>query len=93
MNSENNMFNIENVRKNIIREMNDDMVAAAEPVIQKALIDIEMRMRKKLGEMIISKLEEDVDIMTMGRQLTISVRHKHENVRPNLTTGKRKVGL
>ena len=63
------------------RAMNKEMVAAAAPLIAKALVDIEMVMRKKLGSMVVAYLDTCIEIDRMGQDLRIIVRHEHKEAK------------
>jgi len=57
--------------------LNIEMAKAAEPVIEKALDDIETEMRKKLGGMIVGFLDSYMEVERMGQSLRILVKHDH----------------
>lgn len=50
-------------------EMNKQMLAAAEPVIQKALKEVEQAMRQRLGAMVIGLIEESFSVDRYGQDL------------------------
>jgi len=54
--------------------MNAEMTKAAEPVIQKALKEIEAEMRAKLGAMLIATINNDYQIERFGSDLRIVVK-------------------
>jgi hypothetical protein len=59
----------------LLQTMNKEMVAAAEPVIDKALADIEKVMREKLGSMVIAYLDNYMEVERMGNTLRILIKH------------------
>jgi hypothetical protein len=71
------MFSI-NHESNMLRaiqvQINEQMKQAAEPVIQQALKDIEVEMRKKLGAMLISLIEQNFRVETRSNDLVITVK-------------------
>ena len=58
--------------------MNTEMVAAAKPIVDKALLDIEKAMRKKLGAIIVAYLDHSIDVDRFGSALRILIKHDHE---------------
>lgn len=60
------------------RKMNIEMMTAAEPVIKKALEDIEITMRRKLGAMIIATINSSFSVERYGNDLRILVKHQQD---------------
>ncbi len=60
------LINKEYFHKQLLAQLNAGMKEAAEPVIEKALDDIEKEMRKKLGAMVVSFLDGYLEIERMG---------------------------
>lgn len=60
---------------NLLREkLNADMPEAAEPIIQKALADIEQEMRRAIVPRLVSVLEGNLDMYRDRRDLVIRIR-------------------
>lgn len=55
-------------------KLNQDMLAAAEPIIQKALADIEHEMRRAIVPRLVSMIEANVDLYRDNRDLVIRIR-------------------
>lgn len=51
------------------------MIAAAEPVIQEAMKEIEARLREKLGSIVIGMLDTSINVCRDTRELRITVLH------------------
>lgn len=60
----------------IIGQLNEQMIEVAEPILQKALLDIELKMREKLGATIIQYIDSAMDIERMGTNLRITIRRE-----------------
>lgn len=54
-------------------EINAEMIKAAEPVIQAAMIEVEKNMRKRLAEYLLARLEHHVDFRTCTDRLVIEI--------------------
>lgn len=67
------LLNNDEVLKLLKEKMNREMIAAAQPIIEKALIDIEKAMRQKLGSLVISMLDESMDVDRKGTTLRILI--------------------
>ena len=63
-----------NMLKALQAQLNADMLAQAEPLIKKALEEIEKEMRARLAQRLIANIEQDMDIRTMGHTITITLR-------------------
>lgn len=51
------------------------IVAAAEPVIQEAMKEIESRMREKLGSIVVGMLDTSINVCRDEREIRITVLH------------------
>lgn len=60
--------------RSLQEEMNRQMLAAAEPVIQKAVQEVERAMRQRLGAMVIGLIEKSVEVDRFGPDLRILVK-------------------
>ena len=59
----------------ILREkINKEMIAAAEPFIQEALVRSEKAMRERLGSLIISYIDQSFSVERMGTDLRIIIK-------------------
>ena len=58
-------------------KLNEGMLEASEPVLEKALQDIEKTMRQKLGSMVVAFLDESFEIDNMEHTLRILIKHDH----------------
>lgn len=56
--------------------LNENMLAAAEPILQRALTEIEKRMRTQLATNIVQLIETDYSIVRQGNIVQISVGKK-----------------
>lgn len=68
-------INSENMLAALQKQMNAEMVAAAEPVIKKAVEDAEKEMRKRLGAMFVALLDQGFSVEGFGTELRIIVKH------------------
>lgn len=68
-------INSDNMLAALQKQMNAEMMAAAEPVIKKAVEDAEKEMRKQLGAMVIALIEQSFSIERHGNDLRILVTH------------------
>ena len=71
------LLNNESAALILKQQMNKEMVSAAEPLIAAALVDIEATMRKKLGSMVISYLDNYMQVDRYGTDLRIIIKHDH----------------
>jgi len=67
------MINIESFKKNLGVTLTKEMLEAAEPILQKALSDMEHAMRKDLARMVTGMIESSYDISQNGTLLLIRV--------------------
>ena len=56
------------------KKLNAEMLAAAEPLIKKAIEDIEAEMRRQLAQMLISVVEQSFAIERFGTDIRIIVK-------------------
>lgn len=64
--------------------LNEGMLKAAEPIIQKALKEVEMEMRAKMASMLISYLDNQVSMERFGRDLRILIKNNYDSTRATL---------
>lgn len=64
------------------RELKVSMLQAAEPILQKALKDIEQQMREKMASRLISFIENDFVVERMGHDIRIVVKQAHKEAKP-----------
>jgi len=60
--------------KSLQEKMNSEMMAAAEPVIKKAVEEAEKEMRRRLGAMVVGLIEQSFSIERFGSDLRIHVK-------------------
>ena len=58
------------------KAMNEEMMKAAEPILEKALKDIERTMRNRLGGLIVGYIEHHMEVDRHGEALRILVRQE-----------------
>lgn len=68
------LINHDELAKILGKELNKAMTEAAEPLIQKALKDIEQIMREKLAQRLISFIEHNLVMDRMGNDLRILIK-------------------
>ena len=66
-------FNTETMLRDIGQQLNAQMLEAAEPIIKKALVEIEANMRKQLAASLISMLDTSYEVQRAGYVLRITV--------------------
>ena len=71
-----NLINHETFQKMMADQLNDGMREAAEPVIAKALEEIERTMRKQLASMVVALVDRSIQIDRQGENLRIVVLHE-----------------
>lgn len=71
-------INEENMLAGLKEQMNAELMAAAEPVIRKAVEEAEKEMRRKLATMFVSLINQSFSIQRNATDLYIRV----ENIRP-----------
>jgi len=67
-------FNAEAVQDNLLRKLGDELKDVAEPILQKAMQDMERAMRKRLAECVVGLIQTDYNLSRDGRDLHIKVR-------------------
>ncbi|HEY1127948.1 MAG TPA: hypothetical protein VGF12_00970 [Roseateles sp.] len=67
------LLNAENTLGALKAQINVELTKAAEPVIQRALAEIEAEMRKKLAANLVALIDRSYSMTTYGDVLTISV--------------------
>lgn len=68
------IINQEYVEKMLFSAINKEMQEAAEPVLQKALAEIERQMRERMAAMLIAHIKSEFSVRIMGNELQITVR-------------------
>ena len=58
------------------KQMNQEMVDSAKPIIDEALQEIENVMRKRLASMVIAFLDNSFEVERMGNSIRILVKHE-----------------
>ena len=66
-------INADKFVENLAASMNAEMVAAAEPIIKRAVEEAEREMRRKIGQMCISLIEHSFAVERFGTDLRILV--------------------
>jgi hypothetical protein len=61
-------------RDSIIKQLNADLLAAAEPILQEALKKIEVEMRAKMAQRLIAYMDNNFHIERNGMDLRIVIR-------------------
>ena len=56
-------------------QLNDELIAVAEPFVQEAIKNYERALRRRLGEMVIGMIEQSYSAERMGPNLIITVRN------------------
>jgi hypothetical protein len=64
----------ENFLDSLRLSINESMFAAVEPEIQKALVEIERTMRKRVAEICISMVKGEIDIFRNQNMLCITIK-------------------
>jgi hypothetical protein len=67
-----------NFERVLLEGLNTHLRAAAEPVIQQALKDIEREMRERLAARLISLIETNVSFQRRGQEMVITLNHAAE---------------
>lgn len=66
----------ENLLQAIRAQLNTQMLAAAEPIVQEALKKAEMEMRRRLAASLIAFIDSQFSVQRNGRDLIITVRRE-----------------
>jgi len=69
-----NIINSDLFFKQIGEKLNDEMIKTSEPLVKKALEEIEKEMRKSLGAMLIKFIESEFSLERFGNDLVIKIR-------------------
>lgn len=69
-----NIINPENLLEKLRRDLNEEMLEAAEPFLQESLRKIEVEMRKKLAENLIGLVENNMNFHTNRNEINIIIR-------------------
>lgn len=73
------LINEEYVNTVLRQQMNEAMVKAAKPILDKALKEMELVMQKQLGSMVIGFLDTHMEVETMGHSIRILIKHDKGN--------------
>lgn len=68
------IINMDVALANLQAEINSQIAEAVEPIIQKAVQEAEVVIRKRVGEMVVGMIQSDYSIERMGNMLRIDVR-------------------
>lgn len=68
------LINTDVAMKVLSARINDELLSCAEPLVVEALASIEKRLRKELGSLLISVVEQSYSIERSGNDLRITVR-------------------
>lgn len=68
-----NVINKEALIESLKDQLNRAMIEAAEPIVRQSLEQIEREMRMTLAKYIIARVEESVEVKTMGSRITFEV--------------------
>lgn len=67
------LVNPENALKHLRASLNMEMQRAAEPIIRKALEDVEKAMRERMAALLIAHIERSFSVRRNGTDLEITV--------------------
>jgi len=73
-----NVFSEQGIMEMLLPKINSEIRKAAEPVVQKAMQDIEAALRKQLGAIIVGFIDGSIDVMSDGREIRILVKHVND---------------
>jgi len=65
--------------KQLFKTLNTAMLVAAEPIVQKALKEVEVEMRKQLASNLISFITNNYTIQTRSDNMVITVKQAERN--------------
>lgn len=68
------LINVEAFRETLHEDLNQSMMEAAEPILQKALKDIEVKMRERMAALIIARIQRDFNVSLRGEEISITVK-------------------
>lgn len=69
-------INQDNMLRDLMSSMNEEMQAAAEPVIRKAVEEAEKKMRRSLATMFVAIIDRSFSIERMGNDIRILVKYE-----------------
>ena len=72
-------INNKELEESLLKMINKNMTDMAEPLIKKAIKDIELEMRKSLAANLIALLSRDIVMDRMGQDIKIMVKHVYES--------------
>lgn len=72
-----NWINSENMLRELKERMNEELMAAADPIIKKAVEDAEKEMRKRLASMFVALIDQNFSIERHGYDLRILVQREN----------------
>jgi 2-keto-3-deoxy-6-phosphogluconate aldolase len=78
------ILNGESVEKVLREAINEEMIKAAEPVLKKALAEIEVTMRERMAACIISYIEQSFIMERCGTDLRIVVKQIERKPQPTI---------
>ena len=70
------LINSTSFREQLLPTLNEAMLEAAEPIVIKALKDIEIRMRKQLASNLISFIDKSFSMETFGNEIRIIIKQE-----------------
>ena len=65
------IFDVEGVKSMLSSNLNEEMLMAAEPILEEALREMEKEMRKRLSACLIAQIDRTMDVEMSGDILTI----------------------
>lgn len=68
-------INSDNMLAMLQKQMNEEMMLAAAPVIEKAVAEAKKEMQKKLGAMFVAMIDQSFSVERFGSNLRITVIH------------------
>ena len=68
------LLNLDGFKSMFYAGLNSAMMEAAEPIIEKALDEIEVAMRERLGQKLIGVIDSDFSMERMGTDIRIIIK-------------------
>jgi len=68
------LFDMGRFEEDLLESLNHHMTMAVAPMLEKALDEIEMKMRRVLAERLIALIRNDLKIKRLGNELTIVIK-------------------
>ena len=68
------IINEKNFLAELQNTLNKEMIEAAQPIIHKALAQVEKAMQERLGAMLIGMIRESLIINTVGQNIQIEIK-------------------